>query len=301
MTVDTAKIGFIGIGAMGLPMATNLAKAGYKLVVYDNDAKRTQALTATREIEIADSLAALGSMCGTVITMLPDGKIVRKVLCGQDDSFKDCVAATLKPGALIIDMSSSSPIGTRALGALLEKRGIKLIDAPVSNGVKGATAATLAVMVGGDPTLFAQLKPLFEKIGNQIFHAGPLGAGHAVKALNNYVSAAGLVAASEAVVAGQRFGLDAGTIVDVINASSGMNNTTKNKFRQHMLSGTFGAGFVTGLMAKDVRTALELLEATKTSTLLAKPCTDIWNRMEQDLGFTSDHTEMYRYVDKLPR
>ena len=122
-----------------------------------------------------------------------------------------------------------------------------------------------------------------------------------MKALNNYVSAAGLVAASEAVVAGQRFGLDPGTIVDVINASSGMNNTTKNKFRQHMLSGTFGAGFVTGLMAKDVRTALELLEATKTSTLLAKPCTDIWNRMEQDLGFTSDHTEMYRYVDKLPR
>ena len=301
MNPNADNIGFIGIGAMGAPMATNLAKAGYKLVIYDTDAKRTQALAATREIEIADSPAAVGSLCGTVITMLPDGKIVRKVLCGQDDSFKDCVAATLKPGSLIIDMSSSSPIGTRELGTLLEKRGIKLIDAPVSNGVKGATAATLAVMVGGDPALFAQMKPLFEKIGNQIFHAGPLGAGHAVKALNNYVSAAGLVAASEAVIAGQRFGLDAGTIVDVINASSGMNNTTRNKFKQHMLSGTFGAGFVTGLMAKDVRTALEVLEATGTSSLLARPCTDIWNKMEQDLGFTSDHTEMFRYVDKLPR
>ncbi len=297
MNPNSGKLGFIGIGAMGTPMATNLAKAGYKLVVYDADPKRTQALAATLEIEIADSPAAVGSLCGTVITMLPDGKIVRKVLCGQNDSFKDGVASTLKPGSLVIDMSSSSPIGTRELGALLEKRGIKLIDAPVSNGVKGATAATLAIMVGGDAALFAQMKPLFEKVGNQIFHAGPLGAGHAVKALNNYVSAAGLVAACEAVSAGKRFGLDAGVIVDILNASSGMNNTTKNKFRQHMLSGTYGAGFFTGLMAKDVRTALEVVEATGASSQLAKPCTDIWNNMEQKLGFTSDHTEMYRFLD----
>ena len=94
---------------------------------------------------------------------------------------------------------------------------------------------------------------------------------------------------------------DAGVIVDILNASSGMNNTTKNKFKQHMLSGTYGAGFFTGLMAKDVRTALEVIETTKTSSLLAKPCTDVWNQMEKDLGFNSDHTEMYRYVDKLPR
>ena len=299
MTGNAAKIGFIGIGAMGTPMATNLAKAGYKLVIYDTDARRTQALAATREIEIADNLAAVGSMCGTVITMLPDGKIVRKVLCGQDDGDKNCVIAGLK--ALVIDMSSSSPIGTRELGALLEKRGVKLIDAPVSNGVKGATAATLAIMVGGDPALFAQVKPMLEKIGNQIFQAGPLGSGHAIKALNNYVSAAGLIAACEAVIAGQRFGLDAGVIVDILNASSGMNNTTKNKIKQHMLSGTFGAGFFTGLMAKDVRTALEVVEATGTSSLLAKPTTAIWNKMEQDLGFTSEHTEMFRYVDKPPR
>jgi 3-hydroxyisobutyrate dehydrogenase len=301
MTSVSGKIGFVGVGAMGTPMATNLAKAGYKLVAYDTDPKRTQALASTLEIEVADSLAAVGAMCGTVITMLPDGKIVRKALCGGSDGFKDCVATNLKPGSLVIDMSSSSPIGTRELGALLEKRGVKLIDAPVSNGVRGATAATLAIMVGGDAAIFAQMKPLFEKIGNQIFHAGPLGSGHAIKALNNYVSAAGLVAACEAVVAGKRFGLDAGVIVDILNASSGMNNTTKNKFKQHMLSGTFGAGFFAGLMAKDVRTALEVLENTGTSSLLAKPCTDIWNRMEQDLGFTSEHTEMFRYVDKLPR
>jgi len=229
--------------------------------------------------------------------MLPDGKIVRKAVCGEAESFKDCIAANLKPGSLLIDMSSSSPVGTRELGELLEKRGIKLIDAPVSNGVKGAFAATLAIMVGGDAATFTQVKPMLDKIGNQIFHAGPLGSGHAIKALNNYVSAAGLVAACEAVVAGKRFGLDPGVIVDILNASSGMNNTTKNKFKQHMLSGTYGAGFFTGLMAKDVRTALEVVKTTGTSSLLAEPCTDIWNKMEQDLGFTSDHTEMYRYVE----
>ncbi len=292
-----SKIGFVGVGAMGTPMSTNLAKAGYKIVAYDTDPKRTAALASTLEIEVAESLEQVGAMCGTVITMLPDGKIVRKAVCGDQDGFKDCIGAGLKAGSLLIDMSSSSPVGTRELGAVLAKRDIKLIDAPVSNGVKGAIAATLAIMVGGDAETFSRVKPMLEKIGNQIFHAGPLGSGHAIKALNNYVSAAGLVASCEAVVAGKRFGLDPAVIVDIINASSGMNNTTKNKFKQHMLSGTFGAGFFTGLMAKDVRTALEVVKTTGTSSLLADPCTDIWNAMEKDLGFNSDHTEMYRYVE----
>lgn len=296
-----SKIGFVGIGAMGTPMSTNLAKAGYKIVAYDTDPKRTQALAATLEIEVAGSLEEVGAMCGTVITMLPDGKIARKAICGDNDSFAGAITTKLAPGSLIIDMSSSSPVGTRELGALLAKRNIKLIDAPVSNGVKGAIAATLAIMVGGDADTFAQVKPMLEKMGSQIFHAGPLGAGHAIKALNNYVSAAGLVAACDAVVAGKRFGLDPATIVDILNASSGMNNTTKNKFKQHMLSGTYGAGFFTGLMAKDVRTALEVVKATGTPTALAEPCTEIWNRMEKDLGFNSDHTEMYRYVDEAKK
>src|SRR4051812_34754656 len=301
MTGNSTKIGFVGIGAMGTPMSTNIAKAGYKVVAYDTEVKRTQALASTLEIEVADNLAQVGAMCGIVITMLPDGKIVRKAVCGENDSFKDCIAAGLKPGSLLIDMSSSSPVGTRELGAVLEKRGIKLIDAPVSNGVKGATAATLAIMVGGDRAIFEQYRPLFEKLGNQIFHAGPLGAGHAVKALNNYVSAAGLVAACEAVITGQRFGLDPAVVVDILNASSGMNNTTKNKFKQHMLSGTFGAGFTTGLMAKDVRTALEVVRATRASSQLAEPCSQIWEDMEKQLGPRSDHTEMFRYLDALSR
>jgi 3-hydroxyisobutyrate dehydrogenase len=230
--------------------------------------------------------------------MLPDGKAVSAVLCGQDDASGDCVAAGLEPGALVIDMSSSSPLGTRELGAILEARGVYLIDAPVSNGVRGAIAATLAIMVGGDRALFERAKPLFEKLGNQVFYAGPLGAGHAIKALNNYVSAAGLVAACEAVIAGRRFGLDPGVIVDILNASSGMNNTTKNKVKQFMLSGAFNAGFTTGLMAKDVRTALEVADAMGASTRMAQHTADIWNDMEQALGAASDHTAMFRFLDR---
>lgn len=299
MTNALGKIGFAGIGAMGTPMSTNLIKASHKLVLFDIDRKKADAVAATHECEVATSLTDLAGKSNTVITMLPDGKLVRKALLGDNDNGKNCITETLKPGSLIIDMSSSSPMGTRELGAILEKKGFHFIDAPVSNGVKGATAATLSIMVGGDKALFDRVKPMLEKMGNQIYYAGPLGAGHAIKALNNYVSAAGLIAACEAMHAGAAFGLDPNVVVDIINTSSGMNNTTKNKCKQYMIAGTYNAGFSTGLMAKDVRTALEIAQAMGTSTLLAKPTADIWDDMEKKLGFLSDHTEMHKFTNKI--
>lgn len=298
MTSLNDVIGFVGIGAMGTPMAGNLARAGYKLVVYDLDARRTAAVAGTAGITVAKTLAELGATANIIITMLPDGKAVRTALCGNKNSFKDCLLERAQKNTLVIDMSSSSPMGTRELGTLLKQRGLQFIDAPVSNGVKGAVAATLSIMVGGDKAIFERVKPLLEKMGSQIYHAGPLGAGHAIKALNNYVSAAGLIAACEAMHAGQAFGIDPNVVVDIINTSSGMNNTTKNKCKQYMLSGAYNAGFSAGLMAKDVRTALEIAEAMHTSTLFAKPTAEVWNAMEKKLGFLSDHTEMNRFLAK---
>lgn len=298
MTSANDVIGFVGIGAMGTPMAGNLARAGYKLVVFDLDPGRSAALAATHGVAVAKNLVELGAAANIIITMLPDGKAVRAALCGKDDNFKDCLLERAQKNALIIDMSSSSPMGTRELGALLNRRGLQLIDAPVSNGVKGAVAATLSIMVGGDKAIFERVKPMLEKMGSQIYYAGPLGAGHAIKALNNYVSAAGLIAACEAMHAGQAFGIDPNVVVDIINTSSGMNNTTKNKCKQYMISGAYNAGFSTGLMAKDVRTALEIAEAMRTSTLFAKPTAEVWNAMEKQLGFLSDHTEMNRFLTK---
>lgn len=298
MTTHTDTIGFVGIGAMGTPMAGNLARAGYKLVVFDLDTARTAALAKTTGVTVASSLAALGAEANIIITMLPDGKAVRAALCGKNDSFRDCLLERAAKDTLVIDMSSSSPMGTRELGVLLGNRGYPLIDAPVSNGVKGAVAATLSIMVGGDKTIFERVKPMLEKMGSQIYFAGPLGAGHAIKALNNYVSAAGLIAACEALHAGQAFGIDPDVIVDIINTSSGMNNTTKNKCKQYMLSGAYNAGFSTGLMAKDVRTALEIAEAMQTSTTYAKPTAAVWDAMEKQQGFNSDHTEMHKFVSR---
>lgn len=296
MTTPNTVIGFVGIGAMGTPMATNLARAGYPLLVYDLDAARTEKLAREPGIRVAASLAELGAAAGTLITMLPDGKAVRTALCGSDDCFRDCLLERAQKNTLVIDMSSSSPMGTRELGVLLAQRGLRFIDAPVSNGVKGAVAATLSIMVGGDQAIFEGVKPMLEKMGSQIYYAGPLGAGHAIKALNNYVSAAGLIAACEAMHAGAAFGIDPGVVVDIINTSSGMNNTTKNKCRQYMLSGAYNAGFSTGLMAKDVRTALEIAEAMQTSTLFAQATAEAWNAMEKKLGFLSDHTEMHKFL-----
>ena len=293
MTTSLGKIGFAGIGAMGTPMSINLIKAGHKLVLFDIDPKKAQAVAATNECEVATSLADMASKSDTVITMLPDGKLVHKALLGAGG-----ICETLKPGSLIIDMSSSSPMGTRELGALLAQKGFQFIDAPVSNGVKGATAATLSIMVGGDKAIFERVKPLLEKMGNQIYHAGPLGAGHAIKALNNYVSAAGMIAACEAMHAGEAFGIDPNVAIDIINTSSGYNGTTQRKCKQFMISGAYNAGFSTGLMAKDVRTALEIAQAMGTSTILAKPTADIWDDMEKKLGFLSDHTEMHKFTNK---
>jgi 3-hydroxyisobutyrate dehydrogenase len=301
MSAATGKIGFVGIGAMGTPMAANLAKAGYRLVIYDIDPGRTAEFASTHEVEVAGNLSDLGLHCGTIITMLPDDKAVRKALCGEKENVQNCALANLKTGATVIDMSSSSPVSTRELGAIFEARGIRFIDAPVSGGVKRAVTGELAIMVGGDAQVMEACRPILEKLGNQIFYAGPLGAGHAIKALNNYVSAAGLVAACEAVIVGQRFGLDPGVIVDILNASSGMNNTTKVKLKQFMLSGAFNAGFTTGLMAKDLRTALEVARAVGGPARLSEHCVGMWNEAEQVLGYASDHTAIYQLLERSGR
>ena len=298
MNANSGQIGFVGIGAMGTPMAANLARAGYKLLIYDIDPTRTANFASLHEVEVAPSLAELGTRCATVITMLPDDKAVRKALCGEKENVQNCAVANLRVGSTVIDMSSSSPVSTRELGRLFEARGVKFIDAPVSGGVKRAVTGELAIMVGGDAAVLEACRPIFEKLGNQIFHAGPLGAGHAIKALNNYVSAAGLVAACEAVIVGQRFGLLPNVIVDILNASSGMNNTTKVKMKQFMLSGAFNAGFTTGLMAKDLRTALEVAREVGGPSALAERCTALWNDAEQTLGPTADHTAIYKFLER---
>ncbi len=230
--------------------------------------------------------------------MLPDGNAVRAAALGRDGS-GDSLLAGLASGSVLIDMSSSSPVGTRGLAARLAERCVEMIDAPVSGGVRKAEDATLSIMVGGGERTIARCKPLLEAMGKQIFLTGPLGSGHAMKALNNYVSAAGLVAATEAVLAAGRFGLDQAKVVDILNASTGMNNSTLNKFHRFILSRTFDSGFSLDLMVKDLKTALEVARSTGSPAPLAEACVEAWSAAQAALAPGQDHTAVVRYWEGL--
>ncbi len=290
------RIGLVGLGQMGAPMGRNLARAGFRLAAADAAADAVRRFAAGTSCETPPDLRSLGAACRVVITMLPDGATVRRVVLGDGG---DSLAAGLARGAIVIDMSSSSPVGTRELGSALEERGIAFIDAPVSGGVKKAIDGSLAIMAGGDPAVIEAVRPVLAAMGGRVFATGPLGAGHAMKALNNYVSAAGFAAATEAVLAGTRFGLAPETIVAVLNAATGRNNSTENKFPQFVLPRTFDAGFTVGLMVKDLRIALEVAQATEMPAPLAEACLAEWVAVERELGAAADHTAAVKHWERL--
>jgi 3-hydroxyisobutyrate dehydrogenase len=292
--VSPARIGFIGLGKMGQPMVRRLARAGYHVLAHDLDGDALERAREAAGAEAPASLSEIAERSEAVITMLPDGNAVRAVTLATEG-----LLAGFPPGAVLIDMSSSSPVGTRELGARLSERGLQMIDAPVSGGVRKAEDGTLAIMVGGEGRTIERCRPVLEAMGKQIFLTGPLGSGHAMKALNNYVSAAGLAAAVEAVLAAARFGLDAGKVVDVLNASTGMNNSTLNKFHRFILSRTFDSGFSLELMVKDLRTALDVARSTGTPAPLADACVETWSKAQAALGPGLDHTAVVRYWEEL--
>jgi len=294
-TPDNTRVGFIGIGNMGAPMTANLRKAGWKVSVYDTDAAKVATVTGSSGATAASSLTELARNSDVVITMLPDGHIVRRVALGKGEGDDSLVKGFAK-GATIIDMSSSAPVGTRKLGEDLRAHGIALLDAPVSGGVKGAVAATMSIMVGGDKALAEAHDDLLAAMGKR-FYVGSLGSGHAAKVLNNYVSAAGLAAAAEAVRVAERFGIDPHTLIDVINASTGRNNSTENKFEQFILNEKFNSGFALGLMAKDITLAMEVADKCGVPADLGKATLEMWSEAEKQLGGTADHTAIARYVN----
>lgn len=290
----THDVAFVGIGNMGAPMVRCLAKAGLKVAIYDVKAKMVAPFReAGPAITVKDSLAAVAAAAPIVVTMLPDSAIVRRAVLG--DGGNGGLVEGLAPGSLVVDMSSSYPLDTRTLGEALAARGFGLVDAPVSGGVGKAVTGTLAILAGGEDALIERGRRVLEAMG-KILKCGPLGAGHAMKALNNYVSAAGLVATAEALVVSERFGLDPKVLVGVLNASTGRNNTTENKAERFMLSGTFDSGFALALMNKDVGMArrlageigLDMAELAFVSAHLAKT-------LEQ-LGRDADHTAVYAYA-----
>lgn len=287
------NIGFIGIGNMGWPMASNLCRAGHRVHAYDLDADLARRFCNEHDgATHASTLAELGQDASVIITMLPNGHCVRQVMLEQEGG----LAQSLASGSLLIDMSSSDPIGTRELGGVLQKQDISLVDAPVSGGVPGARDATLAIMIGADrPEAIARALPILQILGKRLFETGPLGSGHAMKSLNNYVAATGFAAASEALVIGECFGLDPAVMLQILNVSTGRNFSTEHSIGPHVLEQAFASGFALSLLAKDVRIAADLARGLTLDMPFTRLTSEQFLAASEYLGPGSDFTESFRY------
>lgn len=258
-STDTIRpaVGFVGLGQQGAPMAANLAAAGYRLIVRDLDPEREQAFAAQHGGVACGADVARLAAVDVVVTMLPNGHVVRDALLGEQG-----IAAHLRPGTVIVDTSSSDPYGTRALGAELASSGLVLLDSPVTRPESvGTNTRRITFMVAGDDdAAIERVMPLLDAMAEQVFRAGKLGGGHAMKTLNNYVSAAGLAAALDAMIAAERFGIDVETMLDVFNVGTARNFSTANTLVQESMSRRYQAGFQLALMVKDLRIAQSLFE-----------------------------------------
>ncbi|MFG1466489.1 NAD(P)-dependent oxidoreductase [Xanthobacter sp. DSM 24535] len=291
--VPPAAIALIGLGQMGLPMARRVLAAGFEVRGADPVEASRLTLTDAGGSAFAKAAEAV-SGASAVITMLPNSKIVREVLLGAEG-----IARLLPAGTLVIDMSSSVPTDTASLTAELAGLDLALIDAPVSGGVKRAIDGSLAIMAGGRTVDIERARPILAAMGKSIFATGPIGSGHAMKALNNYVSAAGLVAACEALLVARNFGLAPETVVDVLNASTGRNNSTEVKMKPFVISEAFNSGFSLALMAKDLRIAADLARHLDLPLPQIQSVAALWEQARTALRSDADHTEIYRHLKAM--
>jgi len=284
-------IGFIGLGKMGFPMARRLIEAKHQLVVFD-----------TRK-EALDKLVALGAQAATSPREVADR--TETVMASLPSLQASLEVATAGGGVIegrrvkrFVDLSTVGSQMAVRIHDLLAKRNIVQLDSPVSGGVGGAEKGTLAVMVSGPKADFEAVKPALEVIGRVFFIGTKPGSGQTMKLANNFLSATAVVATSEAVVMGVKSGLDAGVMIDVINAGSGMNTASRDKFPRSILPRTFDFGFTTGLMVKDVRLAVEEMKALGLKMEVAEAVGRLWEVVIRDEGAESDFTTAIKPIEK---
>ncbi|MFQ5566474.1 MAG: NAD(P)-dependent oxidoreductase [Paracoccaceae bacterium] len=287
----TFSVGFVGIGKMGAPMAACLAEAGWPVCIYDRRAAVLAPLAGREGVTLADSLAEVAAGAGLVITMLPDGGVVREAVLGPGG-----LASAMAPGAVLADMSTSYPLETKALYGSLAGTGIDLVDAPVSGGVRRAELGQLTIMAGGEAAVIDRIEGALSAMGT-VYRTGKLGSGHAMKVLNNYLSAAGLAAACEAVLIGRRFGLDPDLMADVFNVSTGRSNATEVKLKQQVNNGRYASGFAMELMDKDLSLAAALAGDLGVEARGLTACAALYAEALAALGGAADHTEVMRVIE----
>ena len=292
MSLDAIKrVCFVGIGNMGWPMAARLVRGGFEVAVTDAVAGRAKIFVDQVGGKAVANLAEATKEADVLVTMLPTSAHVVSVV--------DEILPSLSSGKILVDMRSGAPAVTQKIAGDLGAIGVSVVDAPVSGGVSRAVTGELAIMTGGEAAALDRIDPLLRAMGTTIHRIGPVGAGQAMKALNNLVSAGGFLMAVEALVIGQQFGLDPSVMTDVLNASTGMNNSTQKKLKQFVLSRKFDSGFSLDLMVKDLSIALEVGRNGSAPTPFSALCREMWASAASLLGKGQDHTAIAKLSEAL--
>lgn len=282
------RVGFIGLGAIGTPMARHVAKA-FEAVVWNRTTEKARAFARAHGARAAAGVAELVHDCEVVITCLPTSKEVAEVIAAARDAWR--------PGHLLIDATSGDPVGSRRNAASLAEHGADFVDAPVSGGTSGAEQGTLTVMLGGPDAAVERARRYVQPYARKVEHVGPVGAGHALKAINNALLALNIVAAGEGLAALVKLGVPARRAVDVINASSGRSNVTETLIPERVITRAWPRTFSAALLDKDLGVALAVLQDAGVGSELYPAVKRFYEQARRMLDAGADHVEVVKRVE----
>ncbi|HMC54165.1 MAG TPA: NAD(P)-dependent oxidoreductase [Gemmatimonadaceae bacterium] len=285
------RVAFLGLGAIGRPMALRIARAGHQLTVWNRTAKRADDFARAGDIAVAPTPMDAVRDADVIVTCLSTSADVEEVL-------NDGVFEAITHGTTLIDCTSGDPATSRRIAARLAAWNVAFIDAPVSGGVKGAEEGTLTVMCGGEADALERVRPVIEAFGKKIVHCGPVGAGDAVKAMNQALLALTIWGTGEALVALAKLGVAPQVALEVINSSSGRSNASMNLFPERVLTRAFPRTFRLALLDKDVRIAAQIARDEKVPSPLVQLAADLCTLSHVDLGEEADHVEMVKVIER---
>jgi len=287
------KIAFLGLGDIGHLMAAHLARDPFDLVVWNRTPLKSEDFARTHKARVAATPADAVRDAAVVITCLPSSVEVEAVLHGENGMLD-----ALRKGAVLVDCTSGDPPTSRSIAAELGGRGVEFIDAPVSGGTIAAKAGTLTVMWGGETTVFERVRPVIEAFGKKIVHAGPVGSGDALKAVNNALLAVHILSAAEGLAILVKAGVDPKVALDVINASSGRSNSSENLIPQRVLTRAFPRTFRLALLEKDIGIAAVMADDLDARTPLLSLTAERFHEARERLGEQADHVEAVKMVEQ---
>ena len=286
-------IAFLGLGAIGAPMAAHLPAHGFDLVVWNRTRERADRLAKTVRARVATTPADAAREATIVITCLPTSREVEALLDGADG-----LLAGFRSGTTLVDCTSGDPATSRRIAARLRDRGVAFVDAPVSGGKRGAEEGSLTIMCGGDAGAVERVRPVLAAFGRNIVHCGDVGAGDMVKAVNQALLGIHIWATGEGLATLAKAGVDTRTALEVINTSSGRSNTSMNLFPERVLSRAFPRTFKLALLDKDLRIAAEMARESGVPAPLTQLASELFRAARAELGEEADHVEAVRVIER---